>query len=281
MRNIGLIRKQVVGWQFTAIVYNLYLHPLRNFPGPISSRASTIPWAIRHATGVQAFHTQKLHDKYGPVVRIGPNHLSFTDPRAWKDIYGHRVGVDISLQEMPKAKPFYNVIRGLPTSLVTADRDEHQKFRRALSHGFSDSSMREQEPLIRQYVDLLIKRLHEQCVRSKEALNIEAWYNWTTFDVVGDLVFGQSFQCLENIAYHPWVAFIFKSVRFGSVAVALGYVGLNELVQILFKINSFTAISKMRDHIRLFLQKRLEATKERNDLFEGIVNRREEWVGAD
>lgn len=219
-----------------------------------------------------------MHDKYGPVVRIGPNHLSFTDLRAWKDIYGHRVGVDISLQEMPKAEPFYNVIRGLPSSIVSADREEHQMLRRALSHGFSDSSMREQEPLIQQYVDLLIKRLHEQCEHGKRALNLEAWYNWTTFDVVGDLVFGQSFQCLENVDYHPWVAFIFRSVRFGSVAVALSYVGLGELVQAMFKINSFTAISKMRNHIRLFLQSRLDMKKERNDLFEGIVKRKEEWV---
>ncbi|KAK6067808.1 cytochrome P450 (isotrichodermin C-15 hydroxylase) [Seiridium cupressi] len=267
----------IVGWQLTTIFYNLYLHPLRNFPGPVTSRASRIPWAYLHATGVQFLWTQKLHDKYGPVVRIGPNHLSFTDADAWKDIYGHRLGVESSMQEMPKAQPFYNVIRGVPTSIVTADRDEHQKFRRALSHGFSDSSMREQEPLIDHYVDLLIKRIHETCDGGQTALNLEAWYNWTTFDIVGDLVFGQSFDCLENVAYHPWVSFIFKSVRFGSVAVALSYVGLNELVQILFKINGFMAISKMRLHIRNFLQNRLKSDKERNDLFEGIVKRREEW----
>ncbi|KAH8202061.1 hypothetical protein TruAng_003816 [Truncatella angustata] len=267
----------IVGWQITAIVYNLYLHPLRNFPGPITSRASSIPWAIRHATGVQFLHTQKSHDEYGPVVRIGPNHLSFTDVRAWKDIYGHRVGAESSMQEMPKARPFYNVIRGVPTSIVTADRDEHQRFRRALAHGFSDNSMREQEPLIQHYVDLLVTRLHEECDRGGKALNLEAWYNWTTFDVVGDLVFGQSFQCLENVAYHPWVSFIFKSVRFGSVAVALTYVGLNWLVQILFKLNGFMAISNMRHHIRTFVKNRLSVEKERNDLFEGIVSKRKEW----
>ncbi|KAK6193011.1 hypothetical protein LQW54_012895 [Pestalotiopsis sp. IQ-011] len=267
----------LLGWQFTAIFYNLYLHPLRRFPGPITGRASGIPWAFRHAKGVQAFHTQRLHDIYGPVVRVGPNHLSFTDVRAWKDIYGHRVGAEISLQEMPKARPFYNVIRDIPTSIVTADREEHQLFRRALSHGFSDSSMREQEPLIQHYVDLLIRRIHENCESGLKTLNLEAWYNWTTFDVVGDLVFGQSFGCLEHVDYHPWVSFIFKSVRFGSVAVALSYIGLGELVQVMFKINSFTAISKMRDLISGFLHHRLEATEDRNDLFEGIVKKREEW----
>lgn len=97
---------------------------------------------------------------------------------------------------------------------------------------------------------------------------------------MGDLVFGQSFGCLEHVDYHPWVSFIFKSVRFGSVAVALSYIGLGELVQVMFKINSFTAISKMRDLISGFLHHRLEAKGDRNDLFEGIVKKREEWVSA-
>lgn len=267
----------ILGWQFTTIFYNLYLHPLRKFPGPITSRASGIPWAFRHATGVQAFHTQQLHDQYGPVVRIGPNHLSYTDPRAWKDIYGHRVGAEYSMQEMPKAKPFYNVIKNIPSSIVNADRDEHSSLRRALSHGFSDSSMREQEPLIQHYVDLLIKRIHENCDGGRTALNLEAWYNWTTFDVVGDLVFGQSFNCLQDVDYHPWVSFIFKSVRFGSVAVALTYVGLSNLVQVMFKINAFLAISKIQNMIKGFVRNRLDTKGERNDLFEGIVKRREEW----
>jgi hypothetical protein len=86
----------VLIWQATTIIYNLFFHPLRKFPGPLLERASGIPWALRQIAGVQARHTQKLHERYGPVVRIGPKHLSFTDPKAWKDIYGHRVGGDIN-----------------------------------------------------------------------------------------------------------------------------------------------------------------------------------------
>jgi hypothetical protein len=31
-----------------------------------------------------------LHDKYGDVVRWGPNELSFANSAAWKDIYDRR-----------------------------------------------------------------------------------------------------------------------------------------------------------------------------------------------
>ena len=59
-------------------------------------------------TGNALIDTQKLHDQYGPVVRISPNALSFNTAQAWKgnprrtgspsrterhhaDIYGSRV----------------------------------------------------------------------------------------------------------------------------------------------------------------------------------------------
>lgn len=30
------------------------------------------------------------HLKYGPIVRVGPNEISFADPAVVKTIYGHR-----------------------------------------------------------------------------------------------------------------------------------------------------------------------------------------------
>ena len=33
-----------------------------------------------------------IHQEYGPVVRVGPNELSFTTVKAWEDIYVHRTG---------------------------------------------------------------------------------------------------------------------------------------------------------------------------------------------
>ncbi|KAI0837328.1 putative cytochrome P450 [Hypoxylon sp. FL0890] len=269
---VGLILTYLV----TRTIYNLYFHPLKNFPGPLLNRAFPLPWAIRHATGSQAFYTQKLHDKYGPVVRIGPSHLSFTDVRAWKDIYGHRVGSESNMTEMSKGVPFSKTIRHIPTSIINADREEHSRFRRALSHGFSDSAMREQESMIAKYVDLLVKRLHEECGDGKNKLNIEAWYNWTTFDIVGDLVFGQSFRCLENIDYHPWIEFIFGSVRYGAVMVAMSYVGLGELVQIIVKLGK-NAVNRVRKYTDDMVRKRLAMEKGRDDLFEGLIKRREDW----
>lgn len=258
-------------------MYNLFFHPLRKFPGPLLYRASSLPWAFRHAYGDQAFYTQRLHEEYGPIVRIGPNHLSFTDPQAFKDIYGHRLGGG---PEMSKTDVFSRTIRAVPTSILNADREEHGRVRRALAHGFSDSSMRQQESMIVEYVDLLVQRLHEECDNGKRVLNMEEWYNWTTFDIVGNLVFGQAFGSLKSTKYHPWIVFIMRSIRVGAILVAMEYIGLGILVQLMFKFTSLGPIKEMRQYTDDMLTSRLSMEEGQDDLFEGLVKRREEWVSA-
>jgi len=64
-------------------LYNVILHPLASYPGPKSAAASYIPQFIARGKG-DIKYIKKLHDKYGSVVRIAPNELSFTNPQAWR-----------------------------------------------------------------------------------------------------------------------------------------------------------------------------------------------------
>ncbi|KPM37730.1 hypothetical protein AK830_g8831 [Neonectria ditissima] len=72
-------------------IYNLYFH-LAKYPGPLFARISPIYSIWGLFRGRWPFDVHQLHLKYGPVVRTMPNELTFTDPQAWKDIYGHRQG---------------------------------------------------------------------------------------------------------------------------------------------------------------------------------------------
>jgi cytochrome P450 len=47
------------------------------------------------------------------------------------------------------------------------------------------------------------------------------WYNFCTFDLIGDLAFGEPFGCLESGGYHPWVAMIFQNIKLGPFAELL------------------------------------------------------------
>jgi hypothetical protein len=79
---------------FSNAIYCITLHPLSSFPGPTSAAVSRLPWWRSCITGDQVAWIQKLHEKYGPVVRISPNELSYVDQGidAWQEIYGHKKG---------------------------------------------------------------------------------------------------------------------------------------------------------------------------------------------
>ena len=76
--------------------------------------------------------------------------------------------------------------------------------------------MREQQPLIQDYVDLLMNRLGEVAVRGfkGESQDMVEWFNWTTFDLIGDLSFGESFGCLEKRRGHEWIGGVIGNIKF-------------------------------------------------------------------
>jgi cytochrome P450 len=119
------------------------------------------------------FQVLAMHEKYGPVVRVAPDELSFIDSAAWKDIYGHKLGGDF-----PKAIRLFRGSRKFPVSLlVTEGREEHRTLRRRLAQGFSEQAMRLHGPVIDGYVSLLMTRLLENCNAGKRALDIKEWYS--------------------------------------------------------------------------------------------------------
>lgn len=124
-----------------------------------------------------------------------PNELSFNTAKAWEDIYGHRVG----LQNMDKDPIHVGAIEAIPgaTNLTMAPDTHHARQRRALAHAFSKQALLEQEPILKEYVNLFVTKLRELSHRG-EAANMVSWYNFCTFDIIGDLSFGEPFGCLNE-----------------------------------------------------------------------------------
>ncbi|KUI70157.1 Isotrichodermin C-15 hydroxylase [Cytospora mali] len=195
-------------YSISSIIYNLFFSPLRKIPGPKLWAVTQIPYSHLMVSGKSHERMRELHEKYGDVVRVAPNQVAFIDPRAWKDTMGHRRA---GQQENGRDPIFYALAKG--GILAPIGSEEHGRQRRVLSHGFSAQSMMEQQPLIQQYVDLLMDRLRENAQGGSKALDMTKWYNWTTFDIIGDLAFGEPFGCLNEASYHPWVASLFEGVK--------------------------------------------------------------------
>ena len=201
---------QLLVYQISLSIYNVYFHPLAVYPGPKLHCASILPQVIHMTSGNLAQHYVKLHEQYGEVVRVSPTELSYIAGYAWTDVYGIRQGHE----EMPK----WRFRTGeLGRNIITANRTDHQWMRRLISHAFSEKALRDQEPLIQMYVDLLVQRLKET---GSKPTDLVSWYNFTTFDLIGDLAFGEPFDCLRDSSYKAWVAMIFQSIKAAVTAAS-------------------------------------------------------------
>lgn len=63
---------------------------LRDIPGPFLAKYTDFWRLIDHWRGTHVKTQRRLHEKYGPAVRIGPNAVSLSDPSLLKTVYSTR-----------------------------------------------------------------------------------------------------------------------------------------------------------------------------------------------
>jgi cytochrome P450 len=144
--------------------------------------------------------------------------------------------------------------------------------RRLLSHAFSQKALHSQEEIMRHYVDLFITQLTERA-RQGTDVNMVAWFNFATFDLIGYLTLGESFGCLESGKYHPWVSNIFDSVRIIPISQAIVRLGLTSCMPWLIPSKFKTAYQEtlqFSDHATLA---RLDANDTKSHDFMSYVLR--------
>lgn len=91
-------------------IYQLYFHPLAQYPGPLLGRITRL-YDLYHAyKGDKHIVLYHLHQRYGTVVRYCPNTVSINDPAALKAIYSH--GANVTKNEFYKVS-FCNIPAGV------------------------------------------------------------------------------------------------------------------------------------------------------------------------
>ncbi|KAL1632953.1 hypothetical protein SLS56_003239 [Neofusicoccum ribis] len=249
-----------------SILYNIFFHPLRKFPGPFWSRATTWPLAHARLRGVMHQVVTEMHAQYGEVVRTAPNELSFITSQAWQDIHGHRTG------GKGGAFPKDLVPFGLDTSdsgLVVIN-DGYQRRRRLVSHAFSERALKEQEPIVRKYVNLLIAKLDDiaQLPKTSDADDARIFdmvhgYNFVSFDIMSDLAFGEPLGLLDRSTYTPWVQAVFDSFKLMNLMGVL-----NMYFPELAKLSSYVVPARLREQMkehRAFSAERVERRMARSE----------------
>ncbi|KAI2465979.1 cytochrome P450 [Annulohypoxylon bovei var. microspora] len=165
------------------VSYQVLLHPLRNYPGPLIAKLTngyTGFFAIKRILHIEIWRN---HQKYGSVVRIGPDRLVFNSATALRDIYQNervtKAPIYLATQSKVGAFSLWNAL----------DRDLHRRKRRLVGRTTTDASMRAFEPSMIEQVDIFIQHLAQD---KQQPTDVKTRCSYLSFDVVGLLAFGYS-----------------------------------------------------------------------------------------
>ena len=134
--------------------------------------------------------------KYGRIVRVGPNELSFSDPVLIKEIYG---------QGTPYMKTAFYVgfdnNRGA-SLFSTLNQTEHRDKRKLLSNAFAKISILASEPLVASQIS---KFLGWVDTKGCSAMDVFMWFRLLALDITSSLFMGEEFGALNQETPHPYL----------------------------------------------------------------------------
>ncbi|KAF2186100.1 cytochrome P450 [Zopfia rhizophila CBS 207.26] len=185
---------------FFLVIFRLFFHSLAHIPGP--KIAATTQWyefyhdVIRN--GRYQSHIEKMHEEYGPIVRISPYELHCNDPAFIDQVYaGSGSG-----KKRDKTIFYCNGFQFWGSCINTISHDLHRLRRSALNPFFSKASILRLEPTIRSYVDAMCQKI-ETYVHTKEPCSMTYAFGCMSTDVVMEYCLGWSEHYSSNQTFTP------------------------------------------------------------------------------
>jgi Cytochrome P450 len=163
----------------------------------------------------------------GPILRINPHEIHINDPAYIDEVYAGapkkrdkykwiaRMVASKSI-ELPHAVSQIRISFCVDDEAVvaTVSHDLHRMRRAALNPYFSKASIRRLEPIIRDTVAKLLKRMDSH-QKSGEVLPMTVVYKAMTSDIINNYAFGKSDNCMDmkdyNVSFFDAVEAIFEA----------------------------------------------------------------------
>ncbi|KAI2615863.1 cytochrome P450 [Hypoxylon sp. NC1633] len=265
---LALVAVGIVYWVGRCI-YCLWFHPLAKYPGPKVAAISDIWFIWSWTTGRYPYILEDVHRKYGDVVRIATNELSFATVQAHRDIYSTP---SKSRKPFLKCGQFYNN-GDVSNIFYELDPVEHGKMRKMLAPGFSGSAMKSHEHIIHQYVDMFVRKVGEICVARRGAgIDMTEAIPWLAFDIMGHLTFGESFGCVANAQTSFWISIINDSVH---AAILPSFIrrapGLVLVVPFMLSLAAIRNLKKHYAYTLRTVRRRMNRPSAERDIFAPVL----------
>lgn len=140
-------------------------------------------------TGRKTPTLHEMHQRYGPVVRVAPNEVLFSDPALIKKIYGFTASY--------LKTPFYTGFDDYsePVLFTLRDRALHRDRKKLMAHAFTESTIMQAEPLVVEQVTKFLDKVDDQ---HGAAMDVYMWFRCLTLDIVSSLFMGEAFGTLDK-----------------------------------------------------------------------------------
>ncbi|KAK5990624.1 Cytochrome P450 monooxygenase lnbC [Cladobotryum mycophilum] len=214
LQRAGLVVALWLTYHILLGAYNAFFHPLHRFPGPRLAAATQLVNVYYIIRGINCKYLYELHEKYGDVVRTGPNELSFRTASAIRTIYGGNPGPDDTFHKNMIA----NIQEtGESDNLFFATGQKHNRYRKLITPVFAERTIQGQGPMMQEYCSQLIQGLRNRCGKGyfptqDGVVDIVPWTQFIISDILSHMLFGSGMNCLLNGDYHPWVVAGYKAL---------------------------------------------------------------------
>ncbi|ETW76944.1 hypothetical protein HETIRDRAFT_481064 [Heterobasidion irregulare TC 32-1] len=172
----------------SVVVYRISpFHPLAKYPGPLFLKISRFSAWVIVMGGNQHRYYHSLHQRYGPYVRTGPNHLHISDAAAIPAVLASR--------NFTKGGR-YNVTHSTASLLNILDPQEHSQRRRIWDRAFSSNAIKGYQDSLYTRVSQLVSILEKNSETG--SVNLSQWLSLFSFDFMGDLAYGGIFELMKD-----------------------------------------------------------------------------------
>ncbi|KAG9255792.1 cytochrome P450 [Emericellopsis atlantica] len=169
--------------------------PLKKYPGPFLAGFTNL-WRLRQAISADyAPRMKRLHEKHGPVVRIGPNLLDIDYPELSRTVYN----TDGKWKKTDFYKNSSSIINGKITYHMFSEVDqvEHARLKRPVVRHYSVPSVRAMEPHMDAVIQEFIDHLQARFVDTRAECPLGEWLAYYAWDFLGAVTFSQKFGYME------------------------------------------------------------------------------------
>ncbi|KAJ5360620.1 hypothetical protein N7517_009811 [Penicillium concentricum] len=174
-------------------IYRLYFHPLSKIPGPkLAAITSGYEFYFNVIKGgMFIWEIERLHEIYGPIIRITPLEVHIKDSSYYDEIYAS------SKRKREKSAALIARFDLGDTGFASVSQEDHRKRRSHIERHFSKQAVSNIEYLIYENIDKLDNHF-KRAFEFHRVINLDAGFAGLTSDVIHKYAFDFNSRNLDH-----------------------------------------------------------------------------------